>query len=188
MKRYALTLCLTVFLPQMAVGEDCPAAPDHIAGVDALISQAQAAKSQADARAISGQMWELWTDAPDARAQAMLDRGMRQREAWNLAGAYKELDELVTYCPNYAEGYNQRAFVSYLQQDFPAALRDLDAAIALSPNHVAALSGRALTLLGLKRLDEAREALTYALELNPWLSERALLEPGGLLDPPGEDI
>lgn len=187
MKRHALALTLIV-LPQISAAEDCPAAPDHVAGVDALISQVQAAETQADARSISRQMWELWTDAPDARAQAMLDRGMRQREAWDLARAYQELDELVEYCPNYAEGYNQRAFVSYLQQDFPSALRDLDAAIALSPNHVAALSGRALTLLGLKRLDEARDALNYALELNPWLSERALLEPGGLLDPPGQDI
>jgi Flp pilus assembly protein TadD len=67
-------------------------------------------------------------------------------------------------------------------------LTDLDRAIELSPNHVAALSGRALSLLGLKRLDEARDALNTALELNPWLSERALLEPGGLLDPPGKDI
>ncbi len=188
MKQTALALLLTVLLPNSAVSDECPPATDHIADVDALIAQVQKAKSQQDARVISSQMWELWTDAPDAQAQVLLDRGMRRREAWDLSGAYEELDALVSYCPNYAEGYNQRAFVSYLRQDYPAALRDLDAAIVLSPNHVAALSGRALTLLGLKRLDEARAALNYALELNPWLSERALLAPGGLLDTPGEDI
>ena len=35
------------------------------------------------------------------------------------------LDRLVEYCPNYAEGYNQRAFVSFLRQDFEAALVEL---------------------------------------------------------------
>ncbi len=113
---------------------------------------------------------------------------MARREAWDLLGALGELDKLVAYCPDYAEGYNQRAFVNFLRQDFGAALIDLDKALDLSPNHIAAMSGRALTLLGLKRLDEARTALTAALQLNPWLSERALLAPGGALEPPGEDI
>ncbi len=183
------TLAL-VFLASSAAqaAADCPVAPDHTSGIDALIAQAQGALTEREARGISGQMWQLWTDAPDVRAQTLLDRGMSLREAWDLAGALAEFDALVAYCPDYAEGYNQRAFVNYLQQNYGAALIDLDHAIALSPNHVAALSGRALSLLGLKRLDEAREALNHALELNPWLSERALLAPGGLLDPPGEDI
>lgn len=171
-----------------AEAQDCPVAPDHIGGVDALIAQVQRAQSQNDARIISHQMWELWTDAPDAKSQTLLDRGMARREAWDLIGALGELDQLVAYCPNYAEGYNQRAFVNYLRQDFASALIDLDAALKLSPNHVAAMSGRALTLLGLNRLAEARDALSDALELNPWLSERALLAPGGPLEPPGEDI
>lgn len=113
---------------------------------------------------------------------------MARRESWDLVGALQELDQLVAYCPDYAEGYNQRAFVNFLRQDFGAALIDLDKALDLSPNHIAAMSGRALTLLGLKRLDEARTALTEALALNPWLSERVLLSPGGALEPPGEDI
>lgn len=184
--KLASVLVLMVAAAQAAA--ECPAAPDHISGIDALIAQAQGAATEGEARGISGQMWQLWTDAPDARSQTLLDRGMALREAWDLAGALAEFDALVAYCPDFAEGYNQRAFAYYLQQDYGAALVDLDRAIALSPNHVAALSGRALSLLGLKRLEEAREALTYALELNPWLSERALLAPGGLLDPPGEDI
>ncbi|SDW67980.1 hypothetical protein SAMN05444358_1011485 [Ruegeria halocynthiae] len=182
---FAITL-LAVSVAQAAA--DCPAALDHVSGIDALISQVQSASSEREARGISGQMWQLWTDAPDARSQTLLDRGMSMRESWNLAGALAELDALVAYCPEYAEGYNQRAFVNYLRQDYGAALIDLDRTIALSPNHVAALSGRALSLLGLKQLEEARTALNHALELNPWLAERSLLAPGGLLDPPGEDI
>lgn len=166
----------------------CPDAPDHGAAIDKLIESAQAARSQGEAREVSGRLWELWTDAPDEIAQAMLDAGMRKRLSYDYFGALSDLDKLVEYCPDYAEGYNQRAFVNFLRQDYAPALVDLDRAIALSPKHVAAISGRALTLLGLGRIDEARDSLREALALNPWLSERALIEKGGPLAPKGEDI
>ncbi len=188
MRQTLLAIPALIALCSVADAQTCPDAPDHTDSVDALIAQVQQAESQTDARVFSNQMWELWTDAPDAKSQTLLDRGMARREAWDLIGALDDLNQLVTYCPNYAEGYNQRAFVNFLRQDFASALLDLDVALELSPNHVAALSGRALTLLGLKRIDEARSVLIAALELNPWLSERALLEPGGALVPPGEDI
>ena len=167
---------------------DCPAAPDHSKELDGLIAHAQVARSELIARTAAEKMWELWTDAPDEIAQSMLDQGMAMRRSYDFLGALNVLNRLVEYCPEYAEGYNQRAFVNFLRQDFTPALGDLDRAIELSPNHIAALSGRALTLMGLGRNEEARQALKQALELNPWLSERSLLAPGGPLEPEGQDL
>lgn len=163
-------------------------APDHVADVDDLIAQAQDATTESEARQIGGEMWELWTDAPDATSQMLLDRGMRRRDSYDLAGAFGEFDALVTYCPDYAEGYNQRAFVNFLRQNFTDALVDLDRALALSPTHVAALSGKALTLMELDRMDEARIVLAEAIKLNPWLPERSLAAKNGPLAPLGQDI
>jgi tetratricopeptide (TPR) repeat protein len=171
-----------------AQSEGCPAAPDHSDGVAGIITQIQQAENERAAQILSNQLWEFWADAPDDSAQAVLDRGMTRRSQWDLLGAIEDFDKLVEYCPSYAEGYNQRAFAHFLRQDYQAALPDLDRAIELSPNHVAAISGKALTLLGLKRVDEARETLQQALKLNPWLSERHLLDAGGPLAPKGEDI
>lgn len=169
-----------------ALADTCPAAPDHRVKMTALIIQVRQAKTEGAARQITNQMWELWADAPDEPAQVVLDKGMRLRRSYDLLRALGELDRLVAYCPNYAEGYNQRAFAHFLRQDFAAALADLDRAIALSPDHIAALSGRALSLLGLGRIDDARVALAKALALNPWLPERRLADPGGPLAPKGE--
>ena len=72
-------------------------------------------------------------------------------------------------------GVNQRAFIYFLREDFAAALPDLDRTLVLSPRHIGALTGRALTLSALGRNAEATLSLRQALELNPWLSERHLL-------------
>lgn len=168
--------------------ETCPAAPDHDAALAALLDKVQEAKTEMDARAISNRMWEFWADAPNEQAQAILDSGMQKRRSYDFLGAIDDLTRLIEYCPDYAEGYNQRAFVNFIRQDYEPALIDLERAIDLSPDHVAAISGKALTLLGLGRIDEARETLARALELNPWLSERGLAAPGGPLAPKGKDI
>ncbi len=163
-------------------------APDHSARLDALIVEIQRAPTEAQARQISNQMWEFWADAPNEQSQAILDRGMSKRAAWDLLGALEDFNRLVAYCPDYAEGYNQRAFVNFLRQDFAMALVDLDRALTLSPRHVAAMSGKALSLMALGRTDEASLILDEALELNPWLPERNLAAPGGPLERKGQDI
>jgi tetratricopeptide (TPR) repeat protein len=189
MKRLILLFAIAPVLSAgVVLADGCPAAPDHSASLSQLIEQVQAAETEMAAREISNRMWELWADAPDEPAQEMLDRGMSKRAGYDLLGAVQSLNKLIEYCPDYAEGYNQRAFANYLSQNLEAALVDLDRAIALSPNHIAALAGRALTLMGLQRLDEARIDLARALELNPWLPERGLAAPGGPLAPAGQDI
>jgi len=162
---------------------ECPAVPDYGVELDGIVAQMQDAPHEGAARVLSAQMWELWLDAPDELAQATLDEGMALLQMGDHTASRATLSELITYCPSYAEGYNQRAFAAFLQGDYAAALVDLDAAIALQPVHLGALTGKALTLIGMGRGDEAQEVLRVALAINPWLSERALLD-----EPQGQDI
>ncbi|MGK7652090.1 tetratricopeptide repeat protein [Roseovarius sp. B08] len=153
----------------------CPEAPDHSAELSRLIDAAQDAPDEAAGRALSDKMWALWAEAPDAKAQGLLDEAMARREAYDHDAAMTAAEALVAYCPDYAEGYNQRAFIHFLRQDFEAALPDLARAVELQPRHVAARTGQALTLHALGRNGEAALALRRALALNPWLGERHLL-------------
>lgn len=184
MKNFLFALC-TLAVPAFA---DCPEAPDIARQLDDLIANIREASDDQSAREISGEMWQLWLKAPDAAAQEVLDEGMRKRASYDYLGAKENYDRLVEYCPKYAEGYNQRAFVYFLTGDFEKALVDLDRALELAPKHVGAQSGRALTLMNLGRLGEARVQLLAALENNPWLSERFLLAEGGPLAAEAEDI
>ncbi len=166
----------------------CPAPPDISADMDVLIERAHAAENDSAASVISGEMWKLWLSAPDQAAQEALDKGMRARESYDFLAAIDAYETLIAYCPDYAEGYNQRAFIYFLQGAFDAALVDLDKALELSPRHVGAQSGRALTLMNLGRISEARIQLVSALKNNPWISERFLMAEGGPLAPTGKDI
>jgi tetratricopeptide (TPR) repeat protein len=168
-------------LSNPAFAQDCPANPDHSARLSEIFIELQSVQRAGDANVLGQELWDIWTDAPDAKAQTLLDRGMALREARDFDSAWRVLDELVQYCPEFVEGWNQRAFASYLKQDFGDALIDLDRAIEMMPNHVAALSGRGLTLMGLGRFDEAQQSLKDAFALNPWLAERRLIdEPQGI--------
>ncbi len=141
------------------------------------------ARDRTEASILNDGLWLIWMAAPDAKAQDLLDQGMQKRRESDWAGSTAVLDALVAYCPAYAEGYNQRAFTQFLAKDYTTALDDLDRALAIEPQHLGALTGKALTLIGLDRMDEAQVILRQAIALNPWLNERQLL-----IEPEGEDI
>ena len=132
--------------------QECPPVADTVEQQKQIMAELSLAPTPADAQVLNRQLWAIWTEAPDALAQAMLDEGMARRSSYDFLGAREVLGRLVEYCPDYAEGYNQRAFVHYLARDFEAALVDLDIALAILPAHLGALSGKALTLLGRRRM------------------------------------
>jgi len=167
---------------------ECPEPADVSAEMTRLFEKARAAPDRQTGRRISDQMWKVWLVAPDAAAQEALDRGMRRRDSYDFAGALEDFTRLAEYCPSYAEGFNQRAFIHYLTNDYEGALVDLGIALSLQPKHVAAQSGRGLTLMQLGRVAEAREQMLEAVANNPWLSEAALLEKGAPLGLVGEDL
>jgi tetratricopeptide (TPR) repeat protein len=182
MRLFILGICVVAPL----AAEACPEAPDHSVQLDALFEGVRMAPNERLAEDFSQQMWQLWTDAPDAEAQALLDRGMERRSGYDFLGALEALDKLVAYCPEYAEGWNQRAFVHFLRQDFVSARDDLAQARVLNPRHVGVLTGQGLTFLAMGQEAEAQDALAAAVELNPWVKERHLLRAPP--PKPGEDL
>ncbi len=189
MKRFALfPLCLAAVLTAGLARADCPDPADTRTEILNLLAKAQAAENFSDGRRVSGELWEVWLRAPDEAAQAVLDRGLGRRDVADYAGALVEFDRLTEYCPTYAEGFNQRAFVNFLQGNYDLALVDLDRALMLQPYHIAAQAGRALTLMNMNRIAEARAQMLIAVDNNPWLSERALLAEGAPLGPPGQKL
>ena len=172
--RFVILLAALLPVPALAT---CPPVPERSARHVELMGLIAQAPNETQAREYSNELWGIWGTAPDEAAQEILQRGMERRAAYDLVGAAQDFDALIAYCPDYAEGYNQRAFINFIGQDYAAALVDLDRAIALTPDHIGAISGRALTLLQLGRTREGQLGLRAALALNPWLPERNRIAP-----------
>lgn len=151
---------------------------------DALYEALKNAPSEREAELIEDRIWHSWLDAaPTPEIRTKIDAGMRRRDVYDFAGAKALFDEVVEAAPDYAEGWNQRAFIHFLQGNYEESLRDIDRALELEPRHFAALSGRALCQMTLGRVQLGQEALRQAIAIHPFLKERDML-----IEPPGTDL
>lgn len=175
-KEGAMLLALVLASPLVAAA--CPSSgvvsEDHTSLFDAL----KTSPTEMAGLPVQNQIWELWIVAPDEQSQLMLDDGRERIRYGDYERAEDVLSDLIEYCPTYAEGWNQRAFVRFLRQDYGRALDDIAVALKLEPRHFGALAGRATTLINMGRTEVGVTALREALKVNPWLSERHLLQSG----------
>jgi tetratricopeptide (TPR) repeat protein len=153
----------------------CPKNPSIGTDLNRAYDELKFAKFSADAQHVTDQLWSLWTKAPDGKAQRLLNNGMLKMRQGDLDDAEADLTELVAYCPNYAEGYNQRAFARYLSSKFKDALPDLEKALSIRPRHLGALSGAGLTYLALGQVAKAEIQFRKLFNLNPFTPERNLI-------------
>ena len=83
----------------------------------------------------------LWMQSGSDTVNLLLERAHQAQKKKNLELAQKLLDNVVALAPDYAEGFNQRAYFHFTQNNFQAAVGDLRRTLALDPNHFKALEG-----------------------------------------------
>ncbi len=81
--------------------------------------------------------------------------------------AMKLLDSAVELQPDYAEAWNRRAFVYYLNDDYKRALGDIRRVLALEPRHYKALEGLGQILRNIGEKKGALAAYDSLLAIYP---------------------
>src|SRR5262249_57539051 len=76
-------------------------------------------------------------------------------EQQDLAGAEAAFTSLIEAAPEFAEGWNKRATVRYMAQDFEGSIADCHETLARKPGHFGALSGQGLCHIALEQWEEA---------------------------------
>jgi tetratricopeptide (TPR) repeat protein len=158
MRRWPIHLLLTagLLLGQVPFLSPAPAlaqAENQAAALDELFAQLRSAPDEARARTTADRIWTIWTQ-PLAQLP--------------------QINALIVDYPDYAEGWNLRATANFMRGDYEASLADVTETLKREPRHFGALAGRALILQAQGRHDEALEAIKQALDIHPFLSERAL--------------
>ena len=146
-----------------------------------LFSFLARAPTESDARAVEQEIWAFWLEAPNAEAAALMNEALEKRAGHDHAGAEEVLDRLVELEPDWAEAWNQRATIRFFREDFEGSLSDIEEVLHREPQHFGALAGQAIILMRHGRFATAQSILRRAVEIHPYLRERAMIVPA-----PGE--
>ena len=138
-------------------------------------------KSDAEAREIEDRLWTFWRSFADEQSRQLLQESHDAQLRFDYDEALLYMKELVKHAPQFAEGWNQLAYVYFLAGKYDESLAALDRTLELEPMHYAALAGKGIILIQEGKDVEAQVPLKRALAIDPWLKERNLIEsPGGI--------
>jgi tetratricopeptide (TPR) repeat protein len=134
-----------------------------------LFAKLKATKDAREGARLTRAIWARWFDTENPAVKELIRRGQAHLRLRRIAIAAALFDRVVRIAPDYAEGWNRRATVRYLQGNYEGSLSDIARTLKLEPRHFGALSGRGLVLLKLGRDREALAAFRAALAVNPHL-------------------
>ena len=157
-----------IFLAVLSMGLALAAAADQSdTRLDGLFSGLLGAGSPAEAAPLEQQIWTIWHEHDDRAINLLMTKGISAMNRRDPRKALEVFDQVVKIAPEFAEGWNKRATVQYMLQNFDASLFDIEKTLALEPRHFGALSGRGLVYAAKEELELAIGSFEAALEVNP---------------------
>jgi tetratricopeptide (TPR) repeat protein len=178
-----VALCLGAFLAFSPVtfaraAEDAPppgngpatALPSKASELDDLFKTLQSTKDEAAAKIAEARILQLWLESGSDTIDLLMGWAINATEEKDYATALDLLDRVTTLKPDYAEGWNKRATVYFLTDDYAKSLSDIRRTLALEPRHFGALSGLGMIMRALGDNSGAITAFKQALAADPFLS------------------
>jgi tetratricopeptide (TPR) repeat protein len=159
---------------QPAPGEAPPpveSPEQHAKLLDELYTRLATAPDETTARQVAAAIEQLWQHSGSPTADLLVARAVAVAEAGNRPLAMKLLNAAVELQPDYAEAWNRRAYLYYLDDDYKRALGDLRRVLALDPRHFKALEGLGNLLQHLGEKKAALEAYEAVLKVHPHLPD-----------------
>jgi tetratricopeptide (TPR) repeat protein len=152
--------------------EKLPRVPaDRVRGLDFLFGALKAAPDEASAKHVEGRIWAQWTATKSDTTSVLMTRARSAIEKKQPDVAIKLLDAVVKLKPDYVEGWNRRAMMHYMQNDYEKSLLDIREVLAREPRHFGALAGLGMIMQEFGDEKRALEAFRKAVEINPYLEK-----------------
>ena len=140
---------------------------DRTRGLDFLFGALKAAPDEESAKHVEARIWALWTQTSSDTTALLMLRAKAAMDAKQLDVARKLLDAVVKLRPDYVEGWNRRATLYYLQDDYTHSLQDIEQVLVREPRHFGALAGLGMIMRELGDDKRALDAFRKALAINP---------------------
>ena len=110
---------------------------------------------------------KLWHQggAPDLTKDLAEAKRLIQR--WSFDQALEILNELIARAPRFAEAWNTRATLHYIEHKYNASIVDVERTLELEPRHFGALAGLGEIRFTSGQLHDALKAFKRALAVHP---------------------
>jgi tetratricopeptide (TPR) repeat protein len=139
--------------------------------LDGLFDRLESTADGNEASRIEQEIWQIWMESEDRQVQTWMRQGLAAMSVRRLDLALERFDRMVEHAPGFAEGWNKRATVHYLLNDFSASVYDIQRTLGLEPRHFGALSGLGMIYDALAEPAAAIRSYEAALALNPHLQQ-----------------
>ena len=165
--RRAMTLLWVAVLVPGLMG---PAVGDQRDGrLDMLFERLRVTPSEVEARTAEQQIWQIWSESEDPLVNRLIRDGVQAMAAEQLAVALDYFNRTVELAPDFAEGWNKRATVYYLMDNYQASVLDIERTLELEPRHFGALSGLGMIYDAIDEPEAALRSFEAAVAVNPHL-------------------
>jgi tetratricopeptide (TPR) repeat protein len=152
---------------QVVVEETDPG--ETLSKLDGLYEDLAGAEDPAARQRVARDIRRIWMDSGSDTVDLLMARAGSAIQAEDHGLALDLLDVVVVLEPSFAEGWNRRATVHYMKEDFGKSLVDIERTLALEPRHWGALSGLAIIQRRLGFDEQALSTFRRALEIHPGL-------------------
>lgn len=132
-----------------------------------LFERLRQSPDEDSADAVAEAIQKIWLRSGSETVDLLMNRAAESMQDEDVDMALDILDSVVEIAPEYPEGWNQRATIFFMKQDFGRSLEDLQHVLALEPRHFKAINGLALIMQELGDKEAALRAFREALELHP---------------------
>jgi tetratricopeptide (TPR) repeat protein len=112
-------------------------------------------------------LWAIWFRADTSAHNEILSKVAVAISRGQLGQAEALVTQLIASAPNFAEAYNQRAIIYFLQRRFAESVQDCERVLSRNPYHFGALSGMAQSQVRLNRPRDALISLHRAMKIQP---------------------
>jgi tetratricopeptide (TPR) repeat protein len=146
-----------------------PVATTREAKLDQLFVDLKRERNEKAAERIAAHISNEWSQSGSASIDLMMQWSQKAIEDKKFDVALDFLDQVVTLQPAYAEGWNRRATVHFMMNNFGKSMSDIDRTLQLEPRHFGALSGLAQIMAVTGHKQSALEAWQRVLGIYPML-------------------
>lgn len=132
-----------------------------------LFERLHVTQDPAEAQQLEQIIWVIWKRSELESTNILMQQGEEAMNAGDFTTALQTFNAMVKLEPEFAEGWNKRATIHYLIDNYAASVADVERTLALEPRHFGALAGLGLVYDSMHEKKKALEAYRSALEIHP---------------------